>query len=43
MSGAIILGTGIGMLLLSVGLLIASVVYRSTVGKKIQEELKSDY
>ena len=43
MNGTIIVGSGIGMLVLAVILFIVSVVYRNTTGKKIREELKSEY
>lgn len=43
MNGAIIAGIGIGMLVLAVTLFIVSAVYRKTTGKKIREELKSEY
>ncbi len=43
MIGTIILGSGIGLLILSGIFLIVSVVYRKTKGRKIQEELKNEY
>lgn len=43
MSGVIIVAAGIGMMVLSVALLIASIVYRRTAGRKIREELKREY
>lgn len=43
MSSGIIMGIGIGMLVLSAGLFTASIIYRNTTGKKIREELKSEY
>lgn len=43
MSGTIILGAGIGLIVLSVVLLAASIVYRNTTGKKIREELEEEY
>lgn len=43
MSGVVILAAGIGMVLFSVILFIASIVYRQTAGKKIREALSRDY
>ena len=43
MNGAIIVGIGIGMLVLAVILLIASVIYRKSSGKKIREEILNEY
>lgn len=43
MSGTIMMGVGIGMLVLAAGLLTASILYRNTTGKKIREELKTEY
>lgn len=43
MSGIIIIGTGIGMIVLAVILFIASIVYRNTAGKRIREELGKEY
>lgn len=43
MSGMMILAVGIGMAALSVVLVIVSVVYRRTVGRKIRKELSQDY
>lgn len=43
MSGMIITGIGIGMVILAVVLTIASATYRKTAGRKIQEELKREY
>lgn len=43
MSGVVILAAGIGMVVFSVVLLIVSIVYRQTAGKKIREALSRDY
>ncbi len=43
MSGVMILAAGIGMVVLSVFLFAASLVYRRTAGRKIREELMRDY
>ncbi len=43
MSGTLILAIGIGMLVLSVVILIASMIYQKTAGKRIREELKREY
>ncbi len=43
MSGIMMLAAGAGMGILAVVLLIVSIVYRQTAGKKIREELKRDY
>lgn len=43
MSGTIILGAGIGLIVLSVVLFVVSIVYRSTTGRKIREQLKEEY
>jgi len=43
MGGIVILGIGIGLVVLSAVLLIASMVYRKTAGKKIREELRKEY
>lgn len=43
MSGIIITGIGIGMIVFSVILFIVSLVYRNTAGKRIQEELGKEY
>lgn len=43
MGGIVILGIGIGLIALSVILLIVSIVYRKTVGRKIREALKKEY
>jgi len=43
MSGIIITGIGIGIIVLAVILFIISIVYRNTAGKKIQEELWKEY
>lgn len=43
MSGIIITEIGVGMSVLAVILFIASLVYRSTAGKKIHEELNKEY
>lgn len=39
----LLLGTGIGMVVLSVILFVVSLIYRSTAGKQILEELKKEY
>lgn len=43
MSGMMMLAAGAGMGILAVVLLIVSIIYRQTAGKKIREELKRDY
>lgn len=43
MSGIIITEIGIGMIVLAVILFIISIVYRSTAGKRIREELGKEY
>lgn len=43
MGGIVILGLGIGMIVLSAVLFVASVVYKKTAGKRIREELKREY
>lgn len=43
MGGIVILGTGIGLIALSVVLLVVSVVYQRTAGKRIREALKKEY
>lgn len=43
LSGSIILGFGIGLVVLSVVLLIVSIVYRNTTGKKIRKKLEEEY
>ncbi len=43
MIGIIILGSGIGLIILSGGFLIVSMVYRKTAGRKILEDLKKEY
>ena len=43
MSGMMILAAGIGMVVLSVLLFGASIVYRQTAGRQIREELAKDY
>lgn len=43
MGGTVILAIGIGFIVLAVILLIVSIVYRRTAGKKIREELKKEY
>lgn len=43
MSGVILTGIGIGMIVFAVILFIISIVYRNTAGKKIQEELGKEY
>ncbi len=43
MGGTVIFGIGIGFIVLAVILLVVSVMYRKTAGKKIQEELKKEY
>ena len=42
-SGTIILAAGVGMIVLAVGMLVASVIYRKTAGKRIRDELKREY
>lgn len=43
MEGTAMIGIGIGMIGLAIVLLIVSVVYSKTVGKKIREELWREY
>lgn len=43
MSGIVIVGIGIGMIVLAVILFIASIVYRNTAGKRVQKELGKEY
>ena len=43
MSGTVIVGVGIGMIVLSVVLSIASIMYRKTSGKRIKQELQNEY
>ncbi len=43
MSGTIILGIGIGLVVLSVVVFAISIIYRKTAGKRIREELKKEY
>lgn len=43
MSGMIILGVGIAMIVLAVILFGVGIVYRKTAGKRIREELKREY
>lgn len=43
LSGIVILGIGIGMILFSVFLFITSMIYQKTAGKKIREELDKEY
>lgn len=43
MSGAIILGAGIGMIFFSAILLMIRIVYSKTAGRRISEELKEEY
>lgn len=43
MSGIVVLGLGIGIIVLSVVLFAASVVYKKTAGRRIREELKKEY
>lgn len=43
MSGMMILAAGIGMVVLSLFLFIASMVYRQTAGRRIREEIMRDY
>ncbi len=43
MSGTIILGIGIGLVVLSVIVFVVSIIYRKTAGKRIREELKKEY
>lgn len=43
MSGTIILGIGIGLIILSIMLFVVSIIYRKTAGRRIQEELKREY
>lgn len=43
MSGIMITGIGISMIIFAVVLFIISIVYRNTAGKKIKEELGKEY
>lgn len=43
MSGIIIMGVGIGMIVFAIILFIVSVAYRKTAGKRIREELGKEY
>lgn len=43
MSGTVIVGVGIVMIVLSVVLSITSIVYRKTSGKRIKQELQNEY
>lgn len=43
MSGIVIAGIGIGMIILAMILFMVSIVYRNTAGKKIREELGKEY
>lgn len=43
MSGMIIIGIGIAMIVLAVVLFITAAIYRSTTGKRIRNELGKEY
>lgn len=43
MSGAVILGVGIGMIVLAVILLAISIVYVRTAGRRMREEFRDEY
>lgn len=43
MSGYVLIGVGIAMLAIAIVLIISSIVYRITSGKKIRNELKNEY
>lgn len=43
MNGIIIFVVGIGMIMLAIILFVVSAVYRKTAGRKIREELETEY
>lgn len=43
MSGMMIVAAGIGLLVFSVILCVASIIYRRTTGRRIKEEIMRDY
>ncbi len=43
MSGAVILGIGIGLIALAVVIFVISIICRKTAEKRVREELKREY
>lgn len=43
MSGSVILGVGIALIVLAAILFVMSIVYRKTAGRKIRDELRDEY
>lgn len=43
MSGIMMIGLGIGLVIFSMVLFVESIIYRQTVGRKIRKELMRDY
>lgn len=43
MSGIMILGIGIGLIVFAIAGFVISIAYRNTAGKRIREELKQEY